>query len=220
MHERSNGRATGEPSADSALAELARFSQEVGEVLFAVQIPAAPEQPQATREKPRVYIVYPIKVAPPEMAPPITEPNLPPIKVPVPFVPEMGRSLESTEVPLPPAGTILDPLPPPPPPPVVEEAPVRPWEVGLREPKKLFSVDPRYPELAARAAVGGTVILEIVVDRSGSVSRVTVLRPAPLGMTEEAVAAVRQWRYEPSLLNGRPIEVVITVTVRFNLRRP
>jgi len=45
-----------------------------------------------------------------------------------------------------------------------------------------------------------------------------VLRPLPLGPTEAAIEAVKQWQYEPAMYNGRPVEVLITVTMRFTLQ--
>lgn len=101
--------------------------------------------------------------------------------------------------------------PPPPVPPV--RAPIR---VGgdIRPPRKLRHVAPGYPAIAAHAAVTGTVVLEATISRSGIVTDVRVLRSVPL-LDAAAVEAVRQWRYEPSRLNGEPVAVLLTVTVRF-----
>ena len=60
------------------------------------------------------------------------------------------------------------------------------------------------------------MILEAVIDREGRVARATILRGMPL-LSEAALEAVRQWSYTPTLLNGVPIAVVMTVTVRFEL---
>jgi protein TonB len=108
----------------------------------------------------------------------------------------------------------LPPPPPPPPPPVARE-PVR---IGgaLQAPALIKRVDPEYPELAVRAKVQGVVILEAVVDRQGRVEDVRVLRSIAL-LDKAAIAAVRQWRYSPLLLNGTPERFVLTVTVRFSL---
>ena len=62
----------------------------------------------------------------------------------------------------------------------------------------------------------GSVILEVTVDRQGNVSNVAVLRSVD-GLDAAAVEAVRQWRYEPTIINGRPVSVVLTDTVRFQL---
>lgn len=95
-----------------------------------------------------------------------------------------------------------------------------PVRVGgrIEAPRKIRHVDPVYPELAIRAGVTGTVILECVIDRDGRVDRVAVLRGHPL-LDAAAVDAVRQWTYRPTLLNGVPVEVVMTVTVRFAAAR-
>jgi len=101
---------------------------------------------------------------------------------------------------------------PPPPTPSVRP-PVR---VGgdIRPPRKLQHVAPEYPALAAQARITGTVVLEATISLSGVVTDVRVLRSVPL-LDAAAVEAVRQWRYEPPRLNGEPVAVLLTVTVRF-----
>ncbi len=61
----------------------------------------------------------------------------------------------------------------------------------------------------------GLVILETLVDRDGTVEDVKVLRSAGSVLDREALAAVRQWRYAPLILNGRPLRFVVTVTLSF-----
>jgi protein TonB len=95
------------------------------------------------------------------------------------------------------------------------QTPVR-LHSGIREPVKLANVDPVYPVLAQSARVQGVVILEAVVDASGRVESVHVLRSIAL-LDQAAVAAVRQWRYSPTLLNGSPVPVIMTITVNFKL---
>ena len=63
----------------------------------------------------------------------------------------------------------------------------------------------------------GDVILEVTVDRQGHVSNVSVLRSSVDAVAEAAVEAVRQWRYEPSIVNGRAVSVMLTETVRFQI---
>jgi protein TonB len=87
---------------------------------------------------------------------------------------------------------------------------------GVREPKKLVHVAPEYPVIAQRARVQGTVVLEAVLDVTGRVDRVRVLRSEPL-LDEAAIKAVRQWRYTPTELNGVPVPVLMTITVHFSL---
>ncbi|HET8647139.1 MAG TPA: energy transducer TonB, partial [Vicinamibacteria bacterium] len=75
---------------------------------------------------------------------------------------------------------------------------------------------PVYPEMAKQARVQGTVVLEATIDPSGRVDNVRVLRGIPL-LNEAALDAVRKWVYSPTLLNGTPVPVIMTVTVNFTL---
>jgi protein TonB len=112
------------------------------------------------------------------------------------------------------ADTAVVVAPPPPPP------PPKPVPVGgdIREPKKIVDAAPLYPPLALAAGVEGVVILEATLDEHGNVDRLKVLRSVTL-LDEAALQAVRRWRYTPTLLNGRPVPVLMTITVRFSLRR-
>ena len=110
----------------------------------------------------------------------------------------------------------LESAPPPPPPPVpTPRAPVR---VGgeITAPRLLHRVEPEYPPIAQRAFVQGVVILEATVDRGGRVDEVRVLRSHSL-LDDAAVAAVREWVYEPLMLNGQPQPFVLTVTLSFSI---
>lgn len=184
-------------------------------------------------------------VAPPEAAPPPPPPPPPPagaravprasaapipdeskfvapIEVPDAIRPEQGLDVALTRgdpggieggVPGGVLGGIVGGLatPAPPPPPVA----VR---VGgqIKAPKLVHSVPPVYPDLAAQARLTAVVIAEALVDTSGRVREVKILRGAPL-FDEAATEAVKQWRYQPLLLNGVPTEFILTVTVKFNL---
>lgn len=103
-----------------------------------------------------------------------------------------------------------------PPPP---EPPREPIHVGgqIQPPRKVVNVAPVYPPIARAAGVQGVVILEAVIGEDGSVTDVRVLRSIQL-LDSAAIEAVRQWRFTPTLLNGTPVPVVMTVTVAFNLR--
>jgi protein TonB len=109
---------------------------------------------------------------------------------------------------------LVDTAPPPPPP-----APPPIIHVGgnVRPPQKVTDAAPVYPQLARLAHVEGVVILEAVIGDDGAVRDVRVLRSIPL-LDEAAEEAVRQWRFTPTLLNGEPVPVVMTVTVAFKLR--
>jgi protein TonB len=110
----------------------------------------------------------------------------------------------------------LPEAPPPPPPPSVRRDPVR---VGgqIQEPRLLRRVEPIYPPLAVSAHIEGVVILEAIVDREGQVEQVRVLRsPNPM-LDKASIDAVKQWRYAPVLLNGKPERFILTVVLSFGL---
>jgi TonB family protein len=86
---------------------------------------------------------------------------------------------------------------------------------GAELPVLVTRVDARYPEVARRLNFGGDVVLRIVVEANGSVGRIDVLTPAPMGMTEAAVDAVRRWTYRPARISGQPVAVWKVVRVRF-----
>jgi len=90
-------------------------------------------------------------------------------------------------------------------------------EGNIKPPKKLKDVNPHYPDEARRARTQGTVILEAIIDVQGKVGNVRVLRSIS-GLDEAAIEAVKQWEYEPTLLEGTPVPIVMTVTVNFALQ--
>ena len=87
---------------------------------------------------------------------------------------------------------------------------------GMQPPRKVVHVPPRYPPTAQAARVEGVVVLDAVIDPAGRVTDVRVTRSIPL-LDQAAVDAVRQWRFTPTLLNGEPVSILLTVTVRFTL---
>jgi TonB family protein len=90
--------------------------------------------------------------------------------------------------------------------------------VGQVQPPKLIKqVNPVYPEKARQARVEGIVILEAKADEQGNVTDARILRSIPV-LDQAALDAVKQWKYEPMLIDGKPRKVVFTVTVRFMLK--
>ena len=87
---------------------------------------------------------------------------------------------------------------------------------GVPPPTKIHDVPPVYPPAAREAGVQGLVILEATIDPTGEVGSLEVLRSVP-ELEEAAVAAVEQWRYEPTLVDGAPVSVLMTVTINFLL---
>jgi protein TonB len=110
-------------------------------------------------------------------------------------------------------GGIVGGLPDAPPPP-----PAEPVRVGLdvKEPRRLKEVPPVYPSIAAQSGLEGVVVLECIIDPRGRVQDVKVVRGLPL-LDDAAVEAVRQWVYTPTLVNGVPTSVIMTVRVTFRL---
>ena len=120
-------------------------------------------------------------------------------------------------------GRILrnQPVPPPPPEqpalkPTLSAKPIR-VSGGIQSAKLIHRVVPNYPSLAKTARIAGTVRLEAVISREGTIRELRAVSGHPL-LVSAALVAVKQWRYRPTVLNGRPVEVVTQVEVRFTLR--
>jgi protein TonB len=109
----------------------------------------------------------------------------------------------------------------PPPPPVKEPPkPQVPKQIrvgGNVQAAKLISQPrPAYPPLARQARIQGTVRFNAVIGRDGTIQNLTLVSGHPL-LVPSATEAVRQWRYQPTLLNGEPVEVVTVIDVNFTL---
>ena len=113
-------------------------------------------------------------------------------------------------------GTLPLPLPPSPPDPPPLPKIVRVGQ-GVREPVRIAGGPPQYPAIAREAHVQGTVILEAVINERGRIERLRVLKSEPL-LNGAALSAVQNWRYTPTLLNGVPVSVLMTITINFTLQ--
>lgn len=182
---------------------------------------------------PHTLIFMPAAVVPqmPEVVPPRTRaPRVhksAPVRAPARIVPEEPVVIAGPEIdgalppqigmPVgPPQAGLLDAahrVEPPAP-----QPPRHPLRVGgvIKEPKKLAAVAPIYPAIARAARVQGLVVLEAVIDERGVVTGVRVVRSVAL-LDEAAIQAVRQWRYTPTLLNGVPVSVLLTISINFTL---
>jgi TonB family protein len=109
--------------------------------------------------------------------------------------------------------------------PVIAAPPIPPrnWELTpikisekVQQSRLIHKVDPVYPEQAKSVHLSGKVILSVTVDEKGNVSDIKVTNGHPL-LDEAAKAAVSQWKYSPTLLNGEPVPVITTVTVSFSI---
>lgn len=177
------------------------------------------------------YIMVTVPPAPPPPAPPVSavtarppvNPNAAPAEAPPAVVPESPRQFEVPDLSSTLTGvvpgvsaidTVVGEVPPPPPVPV-PQTPIRPG-AEIRPPTKVRDVAPIYPPAAQAARIQGPVIIEATIGVDGRVQAAHVLRSRPL-LDEAALTAVRQWTYTPTLLNGLPVPVVMTVTVMFTL---
>ena len=95
--------------------------------------------------------------------------------------------------------------------------PYRPGS-GIEPPSLLREVRPGYTDEARRRGVEGEVVMEIVVRRDGGVGDVRVLQGLGHGLDARAVAAVRQWRFEPATRHGVPVDVLVEVAMEFRIR--
>ena len=95
----------------------------------------------------------------------------------------------------------------------VRMAAVRPGG-RLMPPKKIKDVPPVYPPLAKSANISGAVTIEATIGVDGKVVDAKVINSIPM-LDQAALDAVRQWEYLPSMLNGQPVPVLVTVTVNF-----
>jgi protein TonB len=198
-------------------------------LLYDDRLPERTDQVQA-------FFAAPMELAPPPPPPPpavshaATRPPRPaptagfvaPVEVPTEIVPEAGLDLGveggmpggvEGGVPGGVVGGLVGGLPEPTPAP-----PVRPLRAGtdVREPRKVKDVAPVYPKLAVTSRIQGAVFLECQIDPRGRVVDVKVLGGNVI-LNDAAVEAVRQWVYTPTLLNGVPVPVLMTVTVTFRL---
>jgi protein TonB len=81
----------------------------------------------------------------------------------------------------------------------------------------LFKPEPQYTEEARRNQTTGTVVLRVVFASTGEVVQIRAVRTLPFGLTERAIAAARQIRFEPALKGGHPVSVFMQLEYNFNL---
>jgi periplasmic protein TonB len=112
-------------------------------------------------------------------------------------------------------GGIVSGAAPPPPPKPVQSGPVR---IGgnVMQAKAIDRTQPVYPAIARAAHVQGTVVLHAIIAKDGTVQQLQLVSGPPL-LVNSAMDAVRQWRYQPTQLNGEAVEVDTTIQVVFTL---
>ena len=87
----------------------------------------------------------------------------------------------------------------------------------MKEPRLVVSSSPNYPAVAKQTGVEGEVTVSAVIDIAGKLTSMKVISGSPL-LQQAALESLRNWKYEPALLNDRPVPVQTSITVKFRLR--
>ncbi|HWE53768.1 MAG TPA: TonB family protein [Bryobacteraceae bacterium] len=182
-----------------------------------LQVPPQPPRPQAETRAPQIRrrSATAIFVAPRtvpariDMTPEIAAPEVGPVIGSAPA----GNLAALT------AGTVIEP--PKPAPAQIQKAPAPPSPPvrisgGAQAARLIFAPKPAYPALAKAARVQGIVKLQAVIARDGTIKNLQLVSGPPL-LVATALEAVRQWRYQPTLLSAEPVEVATEIDVNFTL---
>lgn len=114
------------------------------------------------------------------------------------------------------------PPPPPPPPKVVAVKPKQdgPVRVGgnVQSARLIKHPTPLYPAIAKSARIQGTVVLQAIIGKDGTVQNLKMVSTASPLLVQSAMDAVKQWVYQPTLLNNEPVDVITEITVNFTLQ--
>jgi periplasmic protein TonB len=89
---------------------------------------------------------------------------------------------------------------------------------GVSAPSIIYRVEPTYSEEARKAKYQGVVVLSAIVRKDGSIEILKVVRSLGLGLDENAIQALKQWKFRPGLRNGVPVDVALNIEVNFSLR--
>lgn len=165
-----------------------------------VNMAVAPETPQPSQPKPRVFIPAPAQRTTPQN--PVVE--APPVLSAGPQTTPLTALPASLPAVLPPAGAAATP----------QQVRV---ESSLQAAALLKRVAPVYPTIAKTTGIHGTVRFTATIGKDGRIENLKLLS-GPTVLADSAAAAVKQWIYRPTLLNGEPVEVVTQIDVAFNLR--
>ncbi len=190
-------------------------------VLLIINLPEIVSEAKEVKKEQKIYVVQQVRFKPP---PPKQKKEIPkpkakkiPIPDPTPDEPEPIRIEEpEPEVELPDLDDIVFGIPDAPP--VAE--PEGPIHVGgdVNPPEKISAPQPQYTEIARKARVQGVVIVQAIIDKEGNVTNVKVLKGLPMGLEDEAVKAIKRWKFAPATLNGKPVDVYYNLTVNFRLQ--
>ncbi len=154
---------------------------------------------------------------PPDYVPPKRVKRTP-MPDPTPHDPEpIPLEEPRTEIDLPevdPRSFIIPDAPPAPPEP---EGPI-PVGGDVTKPVKIHAPMPSYTEIARKARIQGIVIVQAIIDKRGDVTNVKLLKGLRMGLSESAMEAIKQWKFKPATLGGKPVDVYYNLTVTFHLQ--
>jgi len=92
-------------------------------------------------------------------------------------------------------------------------------EEGVKEPRVLHYENPKFSDTSRAAKYSGKVLVYFVVDEKGDPTHIQVVRPAGLGLDEEAVASVSQYKFKPGIKDGKPVKVELAMEIVFKIIR-
>ncbi len=191
-------------------------------LLLLINFPAFNTETRAAPEKPEVIRLVQTPIwKPPEVPPTKIPPKrvlLKPMPDPTPHDPEpLLLEDPKTEIELPEVDPDYFPIPEAPPAPPEPEGPIM---VGgeVNKPEKIYAPQPQYTEIARKARLQGLVIVQAIIDKNGEVTNVKVLKGLVMGLSEAAVSAIKQWKFKPATLRGKPVDVYYNLTVNFTLQ--
>ena len=90
---------------------------------------------------------------------------------------------------------------------------------GVKAPTVVKRIQPEYRDEARAARLSGTVVLQAVIQPDGAAKVVKIVKPLDLGLTESAVTAIQQWKFNPAVRDGKEVGVSVNIEVNFNLEK-
>jgi protein TonB len=190
-------------------------------VLLLITFPEMIAEQKDVQKNQKLYVVQQVRFQPP---PPKQKQEIPkpkakkvPIPDPTPDEPEPIRIDEpEPDIDIPEVDDIVFGIPEAPP--VAE--PEGPIYVGgdVQPPEKVTAPQPQYTEIARKARVQGVVIVQAIINKEGDVTNVKVLKGLSMGLDDEAVKAIKKWKFKAATLNGKPVDVYYNLTVNFRLQ--
>lgn len=89
---------------------------------------------------------------------------------------------------------------------------------GVTAPSVISKVEPHYTPSARASKISGEVILQVIVTEDGNAKNVVVVKGLDAGLDENAIAAVKLWKFRPGRKEGKPVPVLATIKVEFKLK--